>query len=122
MNRTPYSLVASDAELLAGSAPARKMPGTLVATVDVTNGMIDPALLRSEHRLDRFDGARSFTDTGPMLWSGSTSLAVSLTSPIACSGQAMTQALEPIYVWVSMTGWRVRGSATDLTVSARRAR
>ncbi len=64
MNRTPYSLVASDAELLAGSAPARKMPGTLVATVDVTNGMIDPALLRSEHRLDRFDGARRFTDTG----------------------------------------------------------
>ncbi len=53
-----------------------------------------------------------------MLWSGSTSLAVSLTSPIACSGQALTQALEPIYVWVSMTGWRVRSSATDLTVSA----
>jgi hypothetical protein len=64
MNRNPYSSAASDAELLAGSAPAREMPGTLVATVDVKSGMIDPALLRSEHRLDRFDGARSLTDTG----------------------------------------------------------
>jgi hypothetical protein len=40
---------------------------------------------------------------GPMLWSGSTSLAVSLTSLVACSGQVPTQALEPIQVWVSMT-------------------
>jgi len=44
------------------------------------------------------------------------------TSPVACSGQTLTQALEPIHVRVSLTGWRVRGSATDLTVSARRAR
>jgi hypothetical protein len=40
-----------------------KMPKTLVATVGATKWEIDPTLLRPEHRLDRFDGARHIAGT-----------------------------------------------------------
>ena len=57
-----------------------------------------------------------------MLWSASTKTAVLLRIPITPSGQALTQALEPVHILVSMTGWRVKRSAIpDLTVSAKRA-
>ena len=46
---------------------------------------IDPTLLRSEHRLDRFDGARRLTDTGADAVALFHQTRCASTSPIACS-------------------------------------
>ena len=59
---------------------------------------------------------------GPMLRSSSTKTRCASHEPGRMLRTGLTQALEPMHVWVSLAGWRVRGSVTDLTVSARRAR
>ena len=101
-----------------------KMPGMFGFTGRFDEWEIDSTLLRPEHRLDRFDGARRLAGTvaDAVVRLHQNRFASHDPDRVFRTG-SVTQALEPIHLLVSMTGWSVRSSAIpDLTVSARRAR